>query len=93
MKYLILLLIRFYWLLPKRFRSRCLYKETCSHHVYRITKESGFIKGVKSLIIRIETCRPNYSLIDVDNQTFLLCRNGHVINEDEMALWILVNRF
>lgn len=88
MKYLILFGIRIYWLLPKNLRQRCLYKESCSKYIYRISSEFGFFEGIKALKLRMKSCRPNYRLLDIDNHRVLICSNGETINEDEMADWL-----
>lgn len=68
MKYLLLALIRLYWFIPKRFRRTCLFKETCSHHVFAVTKEKGFMSGLKALQRRIKQCRPGYSIYITDDE-------------------------
>lgn len=61
MRYVLLAAIRAYWLLWPRHRNRgCIYRETCSHHVYRIAIEEGFVAGVNALLHRVRTCRPGY---------------------------------
>jgi hypothetical protein len=85
MKYIILLLIRVYWLVPKRKRPRCLYRETCSKHVYRITKNQGFKNGMEALQLRINTCTPYYNILEIENQRILICKNGMMIEGDEIG--------
>jgi len=80
--------IRLYWLIPKRFRRDCLYKESCSKHVYRIISEEGFSKGIRALKHRINTCQPHYKLIDVDGQRTLIHQNGHSIQSNQLADWL-----
>ena len=89
MKYIILIGIRFYWFLPQQWRKKCLYRETCSNFVYRQTKEYGFRQGVNALRRRIDTCKPRYKLIDIDNQRILILCNGETIGKEQMAKWLL----
>lgn len=58
MKYLIQLVIKFYWILiPKSLRRKCLFPESCSNYVYRIAKEDGGFKAIKAFVGRWKTCR------------------------------------
>lgn len=89
MRYLILIGIRLYWLLPKKFRKKCLYRETCSRYVYRIARKYGFKEGIRALSRRIETCRPKYKIVEIDDQRIVICSNGKTISKEEMAKWLL----
>lgn len=81
MKYLLLALIRLYWLIPKRFRRTCLFKETCSHHVFTVTNEKGFRAGLKALKKRIKQCRPGYSIYITDDEKHWIILNDHSVME------------
>lgn len=86
MKLLLLILIKFYWLVfPEKRRRRCLFKETCSHYVYRNTAESGFFKGAAALWLRIKKCRKGYHLYTGLNGFEIELADGSVIKEDEIA--------
>ena len=67
MRYLLLFFIQLYWLIPKGKRARCIFKETCSHYIYRITKQQGFKKGISALKERKVKCKPGYYYIDQNN--------------------------
>lgn len=67
MKYLLLAIIHFYWLIPKKWRKKCVFKHTCSLHVYSSTKAHGIIEGFKSLQHRFKQCRPIYSIYKTDD--------------------------
>jgi len=88
MKHIFLLSIKIYWLIPKRIRSQCLYKESCSNHVYRITGEQGTKKGLLALKDRIATCKPYYKIMEIDNQRLLICNNGKIIKNEDLAEWL-----
>jgi putative component of membrane protein insertase Oxa1/YidC/SpoIIIJ protein YidD len=64
MRYIVLIAIKIYWLIPGQHRRTCLFKESCSHYVYNITKRFGFAKGMGALKKRIRTCRPGCCAID-----------------------------
>ncbi len=68
MKWLLLFIIRIYWLIPAGKRRCCLFTESCSLYVYRNTKLHGYKYGIDSLKQRRKQCRPGF---------FVLC-NGKV---------------
>ncbi len=91
MKYWLLLLIKIYQtFIPKRFRDKCLFKESCSNFVYRVTKEEGLKKGIKAFIYRYRNCRPNYQITEVNGRLFLITEDKEVIESsliDERVLF------
>jgi putative component of membrane protein insertase Oxa1/YidC/SpoIIIJ protein YidD len=60
MRWLLVLSIRLYRKLPNRFKRRCLFKETCSAFVLRVTIDSGFLAGCRAIRSRFSKCRPTY---------------------------------
>ncbi|MBL7821222.1 MAG: membrane protein insertion efficiency factor YidD [Saprospiraceae bacterium] len=90
MSWAILNLIRFYWLIfPETKRRQCLFRETCSNHVYRLIKEKGFIKGFLGFISRIKKCRSGYTIY-VGNKGFeVKLADGTTINQDEISPQLL----
>lgn len=67
MKWLIIGIIRLYWLLaPRSIRARCLFDETCSHHVMRYAKEKGAAAALAAFFTRFRQCRPGYRLLNVE---------------------------
>jgi len=64
MRYWLLILIRLYWLIPKKYKRRCIFKESCSRYVYRIAKEKGFKKGLDGIKKRTHQCQPGYYRIN-----------------------------
>ena len=90
MKYILLVFIQLYWkLIPQSKRKVCLFRESCSNYIYRITNENGFIKGMTALRLRIIKCRPQYELYKVDNTFILRLQDGSVINENEISQFLL----
>ena len=90
MKYILLVSIQLYWkLIPQSKRKVCLFRQSCSNYIYRITNENGFIKGMTALRLRIIKCRPQYELYKVDNTFILRLQDGSVINENEISQFLL----
>jgi uncharacterized protein len=85
MKVIFLMTIRLYWLLvPRHKRRRCLFKESCSKHIYSKTKSEGFVAGIRSLKFRISNCNPNYDIIDIDGEKILLSSSMNVFKTSEI---------
>lgn len=85
MKLILLGIIRLYWIIfPKYKRRSCVFKETCSNYVYRITIEKGFFNGLFALKKRIHQCRPGYTIYkDEKNDCFeLYLKDGSIIRDD-----------
>ena len=85
MKHLLLLAIRIYWKIPTKWHQRCIFRETCSHYVYRIASERGFIAGLAALKERNELCRPGYVVYRSQGHYFLQTVNGTIIEEKDIA--------
>jgi len=62
MRRLFLSIVKIYWKLTKNRKHRCIFKESCSKHVYRITDQEGFLSGIRALKQRYRQCRPGYIL-------------------------------
>ncbi|MBN8784598.1 MAG: membrane protein insertion efficiency factor YidD [Terrimonas ferruginea] len=86
MKWLLLLSIRIYWLIPARRRPRCLFKESCSRYVYRITLLHGYKCGINSLKLRRKQCCAGFSVL---SEGKVRLTDGSVIDID---LTRLVNK-
>jgi putative component of membrane protein insertase Oxa1/YidC/SpoIIIJ protein YidD len=83
---LLVLAIRLYWLAwPARWRRPCLYRESCSRHVYRVAVAKGFAAGVRALRWRARTCRPGYGIVRCDGQTWLALADGSVLAAADVA--------
>lgn len=65
MKYFLIFIIKIYWkLVPSHKRRVCIFKESCSNYVNRVTMEEGFIKGIKAFRNRAKKCKPGYKIIN-----------------------------
>ena len=88
MRFLILIPIYLYWhLWPSALKKRqCLFKESCSHYIWRVTSELGLSAGFKALVNRYYNCRPGYRII-INDKGELQIRlvTGAVIPEQEIA--------
>jgi len=88
MKQLLLTSIRMYWnLVPVYKRGPCLFKKTCSHHIYDQTVAYGFIAGTKAFLFRYKNCRGGFSLFKnpLTGKTQIVLRSNKIIGEDEIA--------
>ena len=86
MKSLLLLAIRIYWRIPTRLHTRCIFRETCSHYVYRIASEQGFLAGIRAFRERNRLCRPGYVVYRSQGHFYLKTATGAIIEEKDIAL-------
>jgi putative component of membrane protein insertase Oxa1/YidC/SpoIIIJ protein YidD len=87
MKWLILSSVELYWKMTDPTRRRpCLFRETCSQRVYRITREAGAFKGLIAFAQRFRRCRLGY-VIEFDGQAepFLRLSDGSVAQTVELS--------
>lgn len=88
MRALLLLLIRTYWFaIPQSKRRRCIFKVSCSNHVYEVAKTKGLYCGLVALTYRFRNCNGDYHLFDdpVHGDRRLVLKSGDVINADHIA--------
>lgn len=87
MNYLLMFFIRVYWCLPKRYRRKCLFKESCSRHVYFVTRRDGFKKGINALQKRWRQCRPGYAVyIGPEGKEQVVLRDGYMVQRSDTTL-------
>jgi len=85
---LLLFPIYLYWhIWPSALKKRqCLFKESCSHYIWRVTSELGFSAGCKALVDRYYNCRPGYRVTMNDKGEFQIrLVTGAVVSEQEIA--------
>lgn len=93
MKHVILIIIHIYQIIvPKRFRGRCLFNESCSNYVYRETKEKGSKAGIIALRYRIGNCRPNYFLTENNGKVLLVTARNQIVEEEYVDKRILMEK-
>lgn len=84
MNKLLQLFIRIYWLIPQSKRRRCLFKESCSHYVYKISAEQGFKKAIEAFNDRRHQCRPNYSFYKTEDETeWVILADASIVKRSE----------
>jgi uncharacterized protein len=86
MSLLLLAVIQLYWRVwPRRWRRRCLFRESCSRYVYRITRREGFVAGVAALRGRVRACRPGYTAHFSERGVELSGLDGTVVQEPDVS--------
>ena len=88
MRFFLLLIIKLYWnIIPVSKRKSCLFAESCSKYVYRVTKENGFISGVMAFKNRYRKCRPGFKIVHnaLDSTTELHLIDGTILSENEIS--------
>lgn len=86
MRWALLLAIRLYWAVwPERYRRGCLFRESCSRHVYRVTCAQGLRQGARALLSRYRTCRPGYAIVAAHGHRWLSLADGSFIPVSEAA--------
>ena len=90
MKYILLHLIKLYWLIiPREKRNVCLFKISCSLSVYQITMNQGFIEGIKVLLTRFKQCRPGYEIYIEKGEFKMRCVDGTIHDQKNISQNIL----
>lgn len=88
MKFILLFAIKLYWfLIPENKRRKCIFKTSCSNHIYDKTKKNGIINGLKELNFRIRNCHPKFDIY-TDYKTGLkkmILRTGVIVDENEIS--------
>ena len=87
-KYMLILIIRLYWFfISESNRKSCLFAESCSRYVYRITNKEGFWAGIKAFKSRYKKCRPGYKVVynPMDGTTELHLVDGTILKGEEIS--------
>jgi len=88
MKIILLFFIKIYWLtVPKNKRKQCIFRKSCSQHVFETTSKYGLIRGLKALIFRISNCRYGFEIFQnpENGKIQMILPNHQVIDELEIA--------
>ncbi len=76
----LLILIKLYWkLIPENKRRVCIYKDSCSNFIFRITKDKGIVNGIKALIYRLRNCNNSYTIHKKENILYIETSKGELI--------------
>lgn len=90
-KHFLLSAIRLYWRVwPTRLARTCVFRESCSRHVFRVTQEHGLWKGLQALAKRHRCCRAGYRFTTRDGGIGLVLADGSFIPEGEVAQALLL---
>ncbi|NVN18027.1 membrane protein insertion efficiency factor YidD [Muricauda sp. HICW] len=92
MRLVLLIGIRLYWyFIPKSKRRCCIFRESCSQYVYRITSKNGFVHGLKAFRFRYSNCRGGCGIFTnpITQETQLILPNGEVLSENQIAKRLL----
>jgi uncharacterized protein len=85
MKWLLLILVRVYWRMwPDVRKRRCIFRKSCSHHVYDEAAQKGLVAGSLAFWYRIRVCRSGYTIFTSPEGFHVRLINGTVINETEV---------
>lgn len=87
MKNLLLLLIKMYWkIIPPSKRRKCIFKTSCSKHVYEKTVSEGLISGLKAFRYRFQNCRSGAYIIENPlGEIQIILPNQQTLNETEIS--------
>jgi len=86
MKYILMLLIRCYWLIPKSSRRTCIFQESCSQHVYKTTQSKGLKSGLQALVIRYKQCRGGYAFVSCNDSDLVILADKTIVSRGETRL-------
>lgn len=86
-------LIKAYWLIiPPAKRNRCLFNESCSRIVYRVSLEKGLFPALRIFWFRYNNCRSDYHLFLHNNQIYLRTIKNNIVDHNEINPDILRNK-
>jgi len=77
-----------YWkIIPEHNRRSCLFAVSCSNYVYIVTKDKGFLSGLKAFKSRFKKCRNGYKIgyNSQDGTTELHLVDGTILRGDEIS--------
>jgi len=77
--------IKHYWnSTPEKDRKVCLFKTSCSNHVYQNFDKKGFFSGIISYKNRLKSCNKDYNLEFKNDMVFLTTESGEKFSETEL---------
>lgn len=88
MKYLLLFVIQIYWkFIPLSKRRKCIFNKSCSNHVFEVTQNEGFFKGLKAFQFRYKNCRGNFEIFKnpMTNKTQMILPSQLIMDTEEIA--------
>ncbi|MFD0749192.1 membrane protein insertion efficiency factor YidD [Mucilaginibacter calamicampi] len=94
MKQALLLLIRFYWrIVPAGERRPCIFRTSCSLHVFQVTQAEGWLNGIRAFSFRLRNCRAGFEIFHhpVNDSKQMILPNGQLIGAEDIAERFLEN--
>ncbi|SHL27752.1 membrane protein insertion efficiency factor YidD [Chryseobacterium polytrichastri] len=88
MKNLLILLIKIYWFcIPAQKRRKCIFRISCSKHVYEKTVHQGFIAGLKAFKYRFQNCRSGAHIIEnpITRKLQIILPGNQILEEEEIS--------
>lgn len=88
MKYLLLIIIKSYWLIiPAEKRRKCIFRTSCSQHVYSETLDKGIVSGVRAFRYRFKNCRSGAYCIEnpITGKLQIILPNNQILDEKEIS--------
>ncbi|WP_299133799.1 membrane protein insertion efficiency factor YidD [uncultured Tenacibaculum sp.] len=88
MKYILLIIIKLYWLFKAKNKSPCcIFKKNCSRYVYEETKKKGFYVGLLALKYRIQNCKYGFEIYTNPNSGKLemILPKGDILETEKIA--------
>ncbi|WP_262712137.1 membrane protein insertion efficiency factor YidD [Chryseobacterium hagamense] len=74
-------------------RRKCIFRTSCSKHVYEKTAEEGFISGLKALKYRFKNCRSGAGIIEhPTGEIYIILPNRRILNEPEISERFIKNK-
>ncbi len=92
MKFIILTFIHFYWFFKSnKNQPKCIFSKSCSHYVYEMTCNKGFIEGLKAFYFRYKNCRYGYEIFKdpITGKLQILLLSGSVLQQEEISKRLL----
>jgi uncharacterized protein len=84
---ILLWLISVYWLSPVRWRRRCLFNVSCSHHIYTVIQTAGVTQAMKEFFKRYRQCRPGYAIyVSDDKKEWVVFADKTVVERKETTI-------
>lgn len=88
MRFFLLAFIQIYWILvqPSK-RRKCIFRKSCSQHVFESTIKDGLNAGLEAFKFRYKNCSHGFELFKnpIDGRTRMILRNHQIIDEDDIA--------
>lgn len=77
-----------YWncITPSK-RKKCIFKKSCSNHVFEVTQKEGFVNGLKAFRFRYKNCRGNFQIFKnpINDRIQMILPSQIIIEREEIA--------